>query len=351
MDAGPGDAGMDLPDRYVGVDVPSGCVPSTELCDGLDQNCNAVPDDGFLCVQSMSTSCTTACGTPGVGLCNTTCDGITGACLAAVEVCGNGCDDDGNGLPDDGCAMGPPNDHCDGAQLLAGAGVLGGVSLAGATNDVTACGGVDVFYAVDVTQESFVYLDTFGSGFDTIIKRAGSDCATPPTSPSCVDDSCGGGESQLADLLAPGRYYFAIGAAAAAVGALTVHYRIAPAAGGEDRPMPTSGHVDGTTSGVDAVTHTCPGATSGAPEDGYWWVQCPGPARHVVVDTCASQTNYDSVLYVAGPAFDLCNDDGPTSCGQDSKLDFMAIGPGLFEVFVDGWNGAAGNYRFTVGMF
>jgi alpha-tubulin suppressor-like RCC1 family protein len=78
-----------------------------ESCDGADNNCNGVPDDGFACVQgSAGNGCTTACGTVGTYTCSATCTipatGAT-ACKAATETC-NGCDDDRDGAIDDGLA-------------------------------------------------------------------------------------------------------------------------------------------------------------------------------------------------------------------------------------------------------
>ena len=352
MDAGIDDAGLDRADRSVGVDVPATCMPASEICNGVDDDCDGAPDEVFRCVQNLTTMCMTACSTPGRGLCNAACDGVTGACLADAEVCGNGCDDDGNGTADDGCVIGPVNDHCEGAVVLGAAGVLGGISLAGAANDVVGCGGIDVFYAFDLTQQSIVYLDTFGSTIDTSIKYAGTSCAPLPPMPTCALRSCGGRQSQLAMMLDSGRHYLAVGSADATAGTLQVTYRVVAAAGGEDIVLAGMGHTDGsTTAEPDAVRHSCPGATVGSPEDAFWWVQCPGTMRRVVANTCASQTTYDSVLYVLGPGLDVCNDDGPGACGQDSAVDFTAIGAGVFQIFVDGWNGAAGNYRLTVPMF
>jgi hypothetical protein len=73
-----------------------------ESCNGTDDNCNGVADDGFACVRSSTgNGCTTGCGTPGTHTCSTSC--TPGTCAAAAETC-NGCDDDVDGTPDDGFA-------------------------------------------------------------------------------------------------------------------------------------------------------------------------------------------------------------------------------------------------------
>lgn len=78
---------------------------ATELCDGVDNDCSGAPDDGagMDCVLgSGSVVCTTVCATPGSRTCGADC--MLTACLGA-EVCGNACDDDGDGLIDEDCTV------------------------------------------------------------------------------------------------------------------------------------------------------------------------------------------------------------------------------------------------------
>jgi len=75
-----------------------------EDCDGADDDCNGLVDEAFACARnSAGNACTTVCGTPGVFTCSATCTVPAGstACRAASETC-NGCDDDGDGIRDDG---------------------------------------------------------------------------------------------------------------------------------------------------------------------------------------------------------------------------------------------------------
>ncbi|MBI5488359.1 MAG: FG-GAP repeat protein [Deltaproteobacteria bacterium] len=87
-------------------EFPAGadCFGGTESCNALDDNCNGSTDEGFACVQGRSTTCTTTCGSTGTGTCTAACDLPAGAaCTAPPEIC-NGDDDDCDGTTDDGFA-------------------------------------------------------------------------------------------------------------------------------------------------------------------------------------------------------------------------------------------------------
>ncbi|NMC70112.1 MAG: hypothetical protein GYA57_08625, partial [Myxococcales bacterium] len=80
-------------------------LPAAESCNASDDDCDGSTDEEFECVQGSSTPCTTSCGVPAARLCSAAC--VLGPC-AATEVACNGCDDDADGLTDEGnwCPVG-----------------------------------------------------------------------------------------------------------------------------------------------------------------------------------------------------------------------------------------------------
>lgn len=78
---------------------------ATETCDGRDENCDGVPDDGFECVAGTTEPCETSCGSTGMRTCSSAC--AFGECIAPAETC-NEVDDDCDGRVDEGamCATG-----------------------------------------------------------------------------------------------------------------------------------------------------------------------------------------------------------------------------------------------------
>jgi hypothetical protein len=75
---------------------------NAEACDAEDNNCSGAPDEAFTCVVGASVACTTSCGTTGTGSCTAAC-GIPAAdnCDPPTEVC-NGVNDDCDESVDEG---------------------------------------------------------------------------------------------------------------------------------------------------------------------------------------------------------------------------------------------------------
>jgi hypothetical protein len=81
------------------------CTPPAETCNGVDDDCDAMIDEGFTCAVGSTSSCTSSCGTMGTHVCNAACG--YGVCTPPTEAC-NGVDDDCDGAVDEGfmCAQG-----------------------------------------------------------------------------------------------------------------------------------------------------------------------------------------------------------------------------------------------------
>jgi hypothetical protein len=84
------------------IECPAGaCVPPPETCNGRDDDCDGVADEGFECVRGGSEACATDCGSSGTRACDEAC--AWGICTPPAEVC-NGRDDDCDGVADEGFA-------------------------------------------------------------------------------------------------------------------------------------------------------------------------------------------------------------------------------------------------------
>jgi cysteine-rich repeat protein len=99
-----GSTGTGLCTAACAIADPAACLPPAEICNGLDDDCDGVVDNGFACVQGSLTACSTSCGSVGQGICSASCRVPTGGgCMPPAEVC-NGMDDDCDTLADDGFA-------------------------------------------------------------------------------------------------------------------------------------------------------------------------------------------------------------------------------------------------------
>ncbi len=98
-------------------------LPAVDMCDGVDRNCDNLPNTGCTCAVGATRACYTGpAATAGVGICRPgtqTCTRATAtstawatACAgqvtpAATETCANSRDDNCNGMVDEGCVTTP----------------------------------------------------------------------------------------------------------------------------------------------------------------------------------------------------------------------------------------------------
>ncbi len=321
--------------------VPQTCSPGTpsgETCNGADDDCNGAVDD------LGSTSC-------GVGLCARTVasciGGVPQSCVPGTmvpEVCGNGLDENCNGTPDDGCVTAPANDTCAGAILLSGAsGTRTADTIAGAAAEVADCAfGNDIWYRITLAARSILYVDTFGSSFDTSLSiRSG--CTSAPV--ACEDDDC----STLQDIavadLGAGTHYIVVHTRGNTTGTVNLRWQTLATGSGPSVRITGNGSFPGTTSGTGITAGSC--TTASGPENLHYTTLCPGASRTLTAATCTT-ASFDTVLYVrsAGGTQVACDDDGCLS--NRSTVTTALSGPGLYGIFVDGWLGASGTYTLDV---
>ncbi len=110
-----GECGVACQHGWVDNDGDPGCETAcagsgVETCNGLDDDCDGSPDDGYACVLGTDVACLTTCGSVGTGTCTASC--LLPApleCDPPEETC-NGLDDDCDDVADDG--FDPPCTGC-----------------------------------------------------------------------------------------------------------------------------------------------------------------------------------------------------------------------------------------------
>jgi len=269
----------------------------------------------------------------------------------------------------DASVAGAGNDHCGAATSILLSGLNPRVDLMastiGATHDVDAACSTDqapdVFYKFAVSKRVFVYADTFGASWDTVLFLLSDACVpittTTPGDAVCSDNSCGTQQSRVVALLEPGSYRLGLTGRGGAQGAATIHFEWALAGSGTAAQLPAVNSVQvGTTVGsagnIDGLSSECLAAAS---ENSYWWARCPSdPARSITASTCGGGTTWESVIEAqipksapGLPSAYRCNLNG---CGLQGLLTTtIPAGAGLGVLSIDGQAGNdIGPYTMTV---
>jgi cysteine-rich repeat protein len=354
--------------------TPGACVAPTETCNGLDDDCDTVCDNGSACCAGATTACTTACGTSGVRVCSSSCVAGT-TCCAPSEVCGNGCDDDCDTAVDEGCTSCPP---CSGATEITGVGGrLAGTLAAGAGTTTGTCGGsgAEAIFYFTTTATKDVFITSHGSSFDTVLYVRTCTCSGSET--ACNDDAGGLNTSliNLRDLPAGTYQVFLDAKTAAAGGAYSLDVYITdPGATGDRCGDPlritnlgASGNSctftnDTKPTATDDCTYT---GTGGAQDVIYYFVlTAPGSVRF---QTCSSSVYcptpgscIDTDIYIRRICTQdftqlICNGD---SCGYtystyqiQSDTGSVALPAGLYYFVLDGYQEPSGGWPYPCGDY
>ena len=296
----------------------TGCVPSAEVCgDSLDNDCDGIVDDGCVCAPGATTACYDGPGgTAGVGTCaagTMTCaaDGMSyGACTGAVEptadLCGDGLDNDCDGVVDDGCVCAPgATAACyDGPAGTEGVGVCaaGTMTCVADGSGYGACGG-----SVGPSAE------TCGDGLDNDCDGTvdeGCVC-TPGTAAACYDGPAG---TDGVGTCAPGS--MSCNGTGTSYGACTGS--IGPVADlcGDGLDNNCDGVVDETCVCAPSSTSACytgPAGTAGV------------GTCHAGVRTCdAAGSGYGACIGEVRPGGEVCGDGLDNDC--DGQVDENCVG-------------------------
>lgn len=273
-------------------------------------------------------------------------------CVPREEVCGDGRDQDCDGAADDGCTPLSANDACERAWALDGSGTWTGW-IGGTTQVPTlpgSCGGAGgaLHFSFTVLAEEIVYLSTYGSSIDTVLRIEGGACDAA-SEVACTDDGCGTLQSSFAGALPPGNYRAIVQAKEPGASGI-VRLTVQRSGCGGAKSMPAPGMYEGNTSGGGADLMTSCGLGLG-PDELWYFATCPG-STSASIDSCGS--GYDTVLELRqgscrGRAR-ACNDDAPGACAERnaSRVRAELAGEGLWFLLVDGYLGDnAGPYRLN----
>jgi hypothetical protein len=216
--------------------------------------------------------------------------------------------------------------------------------------------GPDAFFKLEFSEPVFLYADTFGATWDTVLFLLSDSCtpltaSTTPGDAVCSAGACETKQSQLVALLQPGVYVLGLTGAASSEGSAVVQLEYAVAASGTEAQLPKGTSVQsGTTEGaVGNIDSESPACIAAGPENGYWWTSCPKDTGGELTASTCDGASWETVLEVEIPASTpyACSLD---TCGMQSAISgTIPPGAGLRLLLVDGEAGnSAGPYTMQV---
>ena len=321
------------------------------------------------CAAGTTSACTTTCGSTGTQTCSATC--TAGSCTPPGESC-NGADDDCDGVVDDGCSGCTP---CAGSTVIAGGGGRYTVPLVPGTR-TGSCGGAgsEGLLTLTLTEPSDVFLTTHGAAFDTVLYARR--CTCTGTEISCNDDADGRTSSVLRLTALPaGTYSIVVDTEAAMSGSVVVDAYVSATGTQGDRcgnpralALGTPRVTGNTCSfGNDLDTSTlvtgCSASAAGSGEDVVYYFYVP-TTRTVTFDGCNEGFSYDGTIYVRsacnGTAVAqevVCDDDtcapgtGTCTASGFGPRASVTLSPGLYYLVIDGYDLGSGATCARCGPF
>jgi hypothetical protein len=322
------------------------CQSLVGCADGIEGSCGEM---------RPGTTTGASCGTGTCQSSETCASGGFAVCTPgepSTEICSDGLDQNCDGA-DDVCTT---NDTPSGAlDISHGGAFIGDISEARNDHDPTsgscgALGGRDVFFEFTLPSPEVVYLQTFGSQFDTVLRVFSGSCTESGALLQCVDDAC----SQLAAFVALelgiGQYCVVLDqfSELSSSGSYILEF-VRTVRTGEFIGLANTtlaGSLAGSTAnGSNQSTPSC-GAAGDAPDSGYYFLTCPELTYTVGASTC-DRANWDTILSLRSGGIDFedvaCNDDGCTT-SQSSLSGVRLNGPNIHWLVVDGSQGASGEF-------
>jgi hypothetical protein len=318
------------------------CRPPAEACNGQDDDCDGVTDNGFDCVLgSLNIPCTTPCGTEGTGECTDACTIPPVSACAAPERCANGIDDDCDGETDErvppGCLPGEWVDcattcgtvgrgFCtDGCVPPTGAGCYPPLETCDGRDDdcdTTADDGFDCAQGADISCGTTCGSVGEGQCTDECELPTTADCDPPPEACNGLDDDCDGDTDDDLPCLRGARVACITTCGSSGTGICTDRC-MPPAPSACEAPLETCNAVDDDCDGetddgfecaratVRSCTTSCGSTGTQRCSDYCRWDECVPPAEscNALDDDC------DGAADNGFPCIRAATVACPTSCG------------------------------------
>ena len=249
----------------------------------------------------------------------------------------------------------PPNDVCGGAVVISGNAFTTNQSTITATSSgdpVPSCAplGKGVWYAYTPATNGTLVVDTFGTGFDTVLAIYTGSCGAL-VQVGCDDDSGGSLSSRITLNVTGGTTYSILaGGYSSATGSLPLHLNFTPVGGLPNDTCGTAVVISGNA--YTNIQSTTSATSTGDPVPtcvssfgkGVWYVFTPSGTGTLIVDTIGSGFDTGLGIYTGscGVLAQVgCDDDG--GGGLTSKITLTASNGVSYFILAGGYGAASGS--------